>query len=61
MDENKCLDHGIVLLHVGEDEAGENIIPFCAPESPGAPESTPWLPGVGISFPGGFLLLWSLL
>ena len=48
------------LLHGGEDEAGENI-PFCVPVgSPGATEPTPWLPG-GIPFPGGFLLLWSLL
>ena len=29
--ENKCLDQGAVLLHGGEDEAGENIILFCAP------------------------------
>ena len=55
--ENKYL-----LLHGGEDEAGENIIPFCAPiGSPGATEPTPWLPGVGIPFPGGFLLLRFLL
>ena len=56
MGENKCLDQGTVLLHGGEDEAGENIIPFCAPiESPGATELTPWLPEEGIPF------LWSLL
>ena len=60
--ENKWLNQGTVLLHGGEDEAGENIIPFCAPvKSPGATEPTPWLPEVGIPFPGGFLLLWSLL
>ena len=58
----KCLDQGTVLLHEGEDEAGEHIIPFCAPvESPVATKPTPWLQGVGISFPGGFLLLLSLL
>ena len=34
--ENKCLDQGTVLLHGGEDEAGENIL-FCVPVgSPGA-------------------------
>ena len=60
--ENKCLDQGTVLLHGGEDKAGENIIQFCAPVgSPGATEPTPWLPGVGIPFPKGSLLLWSLL
>ena len=60
--ENKCLDQGTVLLHSGEDDAGENIIPFCAPvESPEAIEPILWLPGVGIHLPGGFLLLWSLL
>ena len=60
--ENKFLDQGTVLLHRGEDEAGENIIPFYAPEgSPGAKEPTQWLPGVGFPFPGGFLLLWSPL
>ena len=59
--ENKCFDKGTVLLHGGEDEAWE-IIPLCALEgSPGATEPIPWLPGVGIPFPGGFLLLWSLL
>ena len=37
--ENKCLDQGTVLLHGGEDEAGGNIIQFCAPvKSPGATE-----------------------
>ena len=37
--ENKCHDQGTVLLHGGEDEAGKNIFPFCAPvESPGAIE-----------------------
>ena len=57
--ENKCLVHGTVLLHGGEDEAGENI-PFCVSvDSPGATEPTPWTPGVGIPFPGGSLLLWS--
>ena len=57
MGENKCLDQGTVLL-LGEDEAGGNI-PFHAPVgSPGATDSAPWLPGVGISLPGGFLLLW---
>ena len=56
---NKCLYQGAFLG--GEDEAGENI-PFCAPvASPGATEPTSWLPGVGIPFPGGLLLLWSLL
>ena len=50
--ENKCLDHGTVLLHGGKDEAGGNIIPLCAPVgSPGATEPTPRLPGVGIPFP----------
>ena len=59
---NKCLDQDTVLLHGGEDETWENIIRFCAPVgSPGATEPTPWLPRVGIPFPGGFLLLWSLL
>ena len=59
---NKCLDQGTVLLHEGEDEAGENFIPHCAPVgSPGATEPTPWLPGVCIPFSEGFLLLWSLL
>ena len=58
---NKCYDHATVLLQGGEDGA-RNIIPFCAPVgSPGATEPIPWLPGVGIPFPGGFLLLWSLL
>ena len=53
---------GTVLLHGGEDEAGENIIPFFAPVgSSGEIEPTPWLPGVGIPLPGSFLLLWSLL
>ena len=60
-EESKCFDQGTVLLQGGEDGARE-IIPFCAPvESPGATEPTPWLPGVGILFPQGFLLLWSLL
>ena len=53
--ENKC------LLHGGEDEAGENI-PFSAPVgSPGETKCTPWFPGVGIPFQGGFLLLWSVV
>ena len=61
MGENTCLDQGTVLLHGGEDEAGK-YFPLCAPEgSRGATEPTPWLPGVGIPFPGGFLPLWSLL
>ena len=60
--ENKCFDQGTVLLHGGEDGGAREIIPFCAlVGSPGAAELTPWLPGVGIPFPGGFLLLWSLL
>ena len=38
------------------------IVLFCAPVgSPGATEPTPWLPGLGIPFPQGFLLLWSPL
>ena len=60
--EHKFLDQGTVLLHGGEDEAGENIIPFCASvESSRATEPTLWLPGVGFLFSGGFLLPWSLL
>ena len=40
--ENKWLDQGKVVLHEREDEAGENIIPFCVPVgSPGATEPTP--------------------
>ena len=59
--ENRFLDKGTILLHGGEDGARENI-PFCAlVESPGAKEPTPCLPGVGIPFPEGFRLLWSLL
>ena len=58
MSENKFFDQGAVLLHGGEDGAGENIILLCAPV---ATESTPWLPGVGILFPRGFLHFWSLL
>ena len=59
--ENKSLDHGLVQLHGGEDESRVNI-PFSAPVgSPGATEPTQWLPGVGIPFPEGFLLLWPLL
>ena len=53
--ENKCFDQGTVLLHGGE---GGWIILLCAlVGSPGAAELTPWVPGVGIPFPGGFLLL----
>ena len=59
--ENKCFNQGTILLHEGEDGAWE-ISSFCAlVGSPGASELTPWLPGVGIPFPGGFFLLWSLL
>ena len=56
--ENKCFDQGTVLLHGGQDGGAREVIPFCALV---AAELTPWLPGVGISFPGGFFLLWSLL
>ena len=60
-EENKCFDQGTILLQGGEHGARE-IIHFCAPvECPGAKEPTPWLPVVGIPFPPGFLLLWSLL
>ena len=59
--ENKCFSQVTVLLQGGENGAWE-IIPFCAPiEPPGATELSPWLPGDGIPFPGGFLLLWPLL
>ena len=60
--ENKCFDQGTALLHGGEDGGAREVTPFCAlVGSPGAAELTPWLPGVGISFPGGFFLFWSLL
>ena len=60
--ENKCFDQGTVLLHGGEEGGARKIIPFYALVGfPGAAELTPWFPGVGITFPGGFLLLWSLL
>ena len=60
--ENKCFDQGTVLLHGGENGEARKIIPFCAlVGSPGAAELTPWLPGVGIPFPEGFFLFWSLL
>ena len=56
--ENKCSDHGTVLLHGGE---GRRIVLLWAlVVSPGAAELTPCVPGVGIPFPGDFLL-WSLL
>ena len=59
--ENKCFDQGTVLLKGGEDGAWE-IISCCGPVgSPGATEPSPWLPGVGIPFPQGFLVHWSLL
>ena len=55
--ENKCLDQGTVLLHGGEDEAG---CPVCASKGTlGATEPAPWFPGIGIHFPGKFLLLCS--
>ena len=58
-EENKCLDQDTVLLHGGEDEAG---CPVCAYKGTlGATEPASWLPGVGIPFPGWFLLFWFLL
>ena len=46
-----------VILQRGQDGAKE-INPFCAPVgSPGSTEPIPWLPGVGIPFPRGSLLL----
>ena len=60
--ENKCFGHGTVLLHGGEDGGARKINPLCAlVGSIGATKLTPWLTRVGISFPGGFFLLWSLL
>ena len=53
--ENKCFDQGIFLLHRGGGGGAREINPFCALlGSSGAAELTPWLPGVGIPFPGGF-------
>ena len=55
--DNKCFDQGTVLLQ-GEEDGAREIIPFCAlVGSCGATEPTPWLPGVGIHFPTGFLFL----
>ena len=56
--DNKGFDQGTVLLHGGQDGGAQEVIPCCALV---AAELTLWLPGVGISFPGGFFLLWSLL
>ena len=36
--ENNCLDQGTVLLHRGDDKAGENILFWAPVESPGATE-----------------------
>ena len=59
--EKKYFDQGTAILHGRQDGGAQEITPFCALVGfPGAPELTPWLPGVGIPFPGGFFL-WSLL
>ena len=56
---HKCIVHGVVL-HGGEDE-GEKIFRLCSCRVYRSKERTPWLPGIGIAFAWGFLLLWSLL